>query len=430
MGLLNLPQHSCNPLDILKMDSVHLHADCKFIAEGLITLTGSSGENYFEMRARGWLSDLMLSLIERYGKVSFPSLYHLINMIEANIIKWSAHLEFMLDSKFENVRRTAGEILAKQQDSPKEFGSIIGEIYGSLSFLDDPVLLASLENPDFSLNDLCNPERTCKVFINSPAEYLGIWSPIIRTFFTVTMLYKSRAPNSPRITLIIDEAGQMGRFEALLKAFTFGRGAGIRAWAIFQDIGQIVRNFGGPALQGFIGSAQLRQFFGVRDLQTAQMVSDMLGTETLEYSDTLRQETAKRAKWQAAQKILLGNDPLGAMYDYKHFDQAAQTKTKQARKLMTPDEVLAMPENEQIVFISGKNLNPARFNKFPYYTRKEMAGLYLPNSYHPPLDTVQIKTSFGSRKLRVITEKTPKKLSQYPQYQLGIWQYIEGYKPI
>ena len=73
--------------------------------------------------------------------------------------------------------------------------------------------------------------------------------------------------------MIIDEVGQLGNFDALLRSFTFGRGAGVRAWALFQDAGQITRNSGPTGLQGFMGSAALRQFFGVRDYQTAQMVS-------------------------------------------------------------------------------------------------------------------------------------------------------------
>jgi type IV secretion system protein VirD4 len=428
-GLCGLPQHSCNPLDILTRDSPHLFGDCLFITEGLIPLSGGGNGKYFELRARDWLQFIMIGRVERRGYISFPDLYRIINMIEADPQGWANVLEAMLASQYRDVRRVAAEMLAKQQDSPKEFGSIIGELYAYLNFLADPALLAALDGSDFSLETLCSKTRTSKIFLNVPAEYLSIWAPILRVFFTVAMLYKSRAPQARRVNFVIDEAGQLGSFEALLRSFTFGRGAGVRSWAVFQDAGQIVRNFGGPALQGFLGSAQTRQFFGVRDYQTAQLISNMLGMETLEYDDVLAQDMAKRDKRNAAMRMIASDDPFGAAFDYAHYKRAEQTRTKQSRLLMTPEEVLSMPEDRQILFISGKNLKPIYAHKYPYYTRREMAGLYLPNPYHPPADKVRVMSRFGEKWAQVITCDVPQRYALYPQYQSGRMSYVEGYKP-
>ena len=430
VGVCGLPRHRCNPLDILKADAPTFHADCKFIAEGLIPLpTGGGNAKYFVMRAREWLEAVKKSRVEQTGGTSLPDIFRTINIIEADPPKWADQLQVMLDSPSEGVRRTAAEMLTKQQDAPKEFGAIMGEIYAHLSFLDDPVLLDSLEQPDFSIEALCDPARVAKVFINIPVEYLSLWSPIVRLFFTVSMLYKSRVPERERVMLLVDEAGQLGAFEALLRAFTYGRGAGLRAWAIFQDAGQIVRHFGAPGLQGFLGSAQLRQFFGVRDYETAQLVSNMLGGETLEYDDPLQQGTARRHKWGTAQNIMNGGDPFAAAYDFVHFGHTAGHRTKQRRSLMTPEEVLAMPEDRQILFISGKDLPPAYAAKYPYFTRREMAGLYLPNPYHPPVDRVRVVTRWGTRRRKVVTITVPRKFAGFPQHASGTWSYVKGFKP-
>lgn len=427
LGLLGLPSHACNPLDILDGGSANFHADCKFIAESLIPLTGSSNGRYFELRAREYLESLIKSLVERFGRASLPDLVAVLNVIEANPAAWADHLEAMLGSGHEGVRRTAGEMLGKQQDSPKEFGAILGEIYAHLNFLDDPVLLAALEDGDLSLSALVDAHQPAKVFLNIPAEYLSLWSPLIRLFFTVTMLYKSRAPQAKRVMLLVDEAGQLGKFEALLRAFTYGRGAGLRAWAVFQDAGQITRHYGAPALQGFLGSAQLRQFFGVRDYETAKLVSDMLGTETLSYDDPLQQEGARRKKLEAIQRFMAGGDPFGAGFDVAHYGASAKHRTKQARQLMTPDEILHLPEDRQLIFIAGKNLKPVLANKYPYFTRAEMAGRYLPNPYHPPSDCVRVATRFGSKWARVVSAPVPSSLRAFPQYQDGFVRFIEGY---
>ena len=68
-------------------------------------------------------------------------------------------------------------------------------------------------------------------------------------------------------------------------------------------------------------------------------------------------------------------------------------------------------------------------NKYPYWTRIEMAGAYGPNPYHPPADRVQVKTRFGMKWAKVITERVPGQYAHLPQYASGYWQYIEGYRP-
>lgn len=428
-GLHGLAQPACNPLDILDPASPTFHADCKFIARALIAVTSQAEGKYFEQRGSGWLEAFLKVDAEMRGSTSLPSLMRIVNLVESGSPLWPDFLEAMLKSRFDDVRRTAGEILVKQQDSPREFGSIVGEIYANLGFLDDPMLQASLERSDFSLSTLCDRTRASKVFVIVPAEYLKIFAPLLRLFFTTTLLYKSRAPSAPRVTMVVDEAGQLGSFDALVQAYTYGRGAGVRPWAIFQDAGQIIRNFGAPGLQSLIGSAQMRQFFGVRDFQTAQLVSNMLGTETLEYDDTKMQEAARRQKVQAVQRLMSGEDPFAAMLDVAHFNKTAQLRTKQARKLMTEEEILSMPEDRQILFISGKNLSPILAHKYPYFSQASMAGLYLPNPYHPPHDRVRIETRWGTKSARVIREAVPRKFASFAQYQRGNWAYVEGYKP-
>lgn len=429
VGMHDLPQHAMQPLDILKLNSPHFHADCKFILESLIPTSGSASGKYFELRAQEWGGAFVKMLVERDGEVSFPSLYRTINAIESNTGEWPDILEFMLSSTMESVRRCAGEMLAKQQDSTREFGAIVGELYAYLNFLDDPMLQRSLENPRASLSATCNPAQAATWFINVPIEYVSIWAPVLRCMFTVQMLYKSRAPSSPPVNMIIDEAGQLGSFDALLRSYTFGRGAGLRTWALFQDAGQITRNFGTTGLQGFMGSAALRQFFGVRDYETAQLVCSMLGQETLEYDDTLRQSQARKAKQQAAMGILSGGDPFSAAQSMRHFAFEETHRTKQARSLMTPDEILAMPEDRQICFISGKSLGPILGHKYPYYERPEFAGRFLPNPFHPPLDRVAIPRRWGRAQAKIVHESVPQKFAHFPQYDAGTWSYVHGYRP-
>ncbi len=422
-----LPQHSVNPLDILGMHAPTFHADVGFITEGLIPLSGSSSGQYFELRGREWVGAILKARVEQTGSVSFPALYRTINAIEGDPNAWADQLEFMLSSRFADVRRMAAEILTKQQDSPREFGSVLGTIYANLSFLSDPALLRSLEGGGHSLNTLTDPRFVAKWFLNVPAEYLKLWSPALRVMFTTAMLYKSRSPQARQILMVIDEAGQLGRAEFLMRGFTYGRGAGVRTLALFQDSGQVIAHYGHAGLQTLIGSAQTRIWFGVRDAQTAELVSQMLGTQTLEYDDHLARDAAQFQKRDMARRVLLGDDPYSLAHEYAQAKRAADNRTKQARALLPLDEVLNLPEDAAIVFVSGLNLKPFLAGKHPYYSQAFMAGKYLPNPYHPPLDQLEVRGRFGMKTLRVTRGLVPQNMHHFPQYSAGRTLHLQDY---
>lgn len=425
--LLGAAHHSCDPLDILKAGSPTLVADCKMIAEMLVPLSGSSNGEYFEKKSRLLIEALKLADIEQNGRTGLRSLYRLVNAIEGDPDFWIPFGERMFASSYEHVRRVAAELAMKLRDAPKEAGAILGETTKTLSFADDPAFLADIENPAFSMSVLC--ERPCTVFITIPSEYLGIWSPYLRLLIGVAMLYKQRRPDAPRVVYMIDEAGQLGRADFLLRAMTFGRGAGIICQAVFQDLGQIAKLYGREGVQTFIASSQVRQFFGVRDYETAELVSRMLGTQTLDYDSELEQTAARRSQGQLVRELMNGADPFETGLSYAQQARAAVHRTKMARPLLDPSEIIRLPEYRQILFVSGVNCPPIAAYRKPYFASRELAGRFMPNPYHPPVDRVRVPGIFGARWRRVVTERVPQRFADFPQYQSGFWSYIEGYRP-
>ena len=427
-GIPFLPQHNLNPLEILTQESPTLHADATLIAAALIVSIGDDN-GYFVPRARQWLTELLKYITIRFGTPDFALVYDVIGCIESDNSTWADHLEFMFSCSVQSIRRTAGEMLTRQQDAPKEFSGVMGTIYGALAPLDDPRLREALSRADLSIRDLVTGRTPGTLYLNPPAEFVPQLSPILRVIYEVAMIFKGRAPEAPRLNFIVDEAGQMGPFNTIKRTATYGRGIGVRGRFYFQDPGQVKQNFGTDGLQSFMNSCQLRKFMPPRDLATAELISRMLGYETLSYNDTLAQNEARRRSKGAAFDFMFGSDPFRAAMEHKHFKQASANRTKQARLLMTPDELLALPDDRCILFISGKNLRPILAHKYPYYTRPEMAGMYLNNPYHPPEDRVRIQARRGESWSRIITERVPPALAHYPQYQDGYVRYVEGYRP-
>ena len=426
-GLHGMPQHKTNPLDILTLANPMFHSDCTSVVQAIIPMShnDSGTAQYFAQRAREWVEGLLKALVERHGFVTFPMLWRTIQSIQSNPQQWIEMLGFMDRSAIEQVRNTATDIWGMQQKTTgNEFTGILGTMKANLNFLNDPTLCAALENPDFSLKDLTSAQLT-SLFVMVPRDFISQWGSVLRTIFLVASKYKARAPQARRITMLIDEAGRMGNFEALLEAYAIGRGEGTRVIALFQDIGQIERNFGRSAISGFLGSAQWRAFFGVREHETARLISLMLGEETLEFDDRLQQEEARRKQWQAFWDYIAGGDPMRTVNDFNHFSAESRHRKTMSRALMKPDEILRMPENQMISFISGLDLPPILANKYPYYTTRSLNGLWLPNPYHPPLDRVTLPGVFWSKTRRVITMRVPEELAHYPQYSNGLLCRIE-----
>lgn len=421
-----LPHHPCDPLDILEALSRTLVLDAKMIAEMLIPPTGSK-DKYFEDKGRLLLDAVMVADAEMNGRASLRRVYKILSAISSDPLYWLAFVERVGASCYEHVRRVIAELLFKLREAPKEGGAILSEATKALSFADDPSFLSGLEKPAFSLSVLC--ERPCNVYLNVPADYLGVWASYLRLLIGVAMAYKSRKPQAPRVVFMIDEAGQLGKAPFLLRAMTFGRGAGVQTQVVFQDIGQIITHYGREGVQTIFGSSQVQQIFGVRDLETAELVSRMLGNETLEYDAALEQAAARRNQAHIIRELMDGADPLAAGLNYAQQARASVNRTKMMRPVMTPSEVLAMPANRQVLRVSGIDCPPVASFMMPFYMHRELAGQFRPNPHHPPLDRVRLHGFFGMKWAKVITEPVPKCFVDYPQYQNGYWSYIQGYRP-
>ena len=170
-------------------------------------------------------------------------------------------------------------------------------------------------------------------------------------------------------------------------------------------------------------SAALSIHFAVRDLTSAEHLSRMLGVQTLEYDDTLQQSRAELAKSQAARAFISGGDPFAAALQYRHHKEAASYRAKQNRWLRTADEVIQTAPDKGYAFVDGLE-HPVEIDRRPYFHEAWMAGRFMPNPYHPPMDRVRVKTRWGHSTLQVRDIPVPANLAHYPQYADGYWSRI------
>jgi type IV secretion system protein VirD4 len=171
-------------------------------------------------------------------------------------------------------------------------------------------------------------------------------------------------------------------------------------------------------------SAALKMFFAVRDLGSATKLSQSIGAQSLTYDDGHRQAAAKHERRQAFLAMLNGEDPLLALTRSAHHHQISKAKSLQKRDLIDPAEVMSLPPGKLLIR-SDRLPETILADRIAYFRNPSMAGLYLPNPFHPPLDRVQIATFWGQRWRNVITEPVPPQYAHLPQYCDGYWRRVD-----
>lgn len=377
----NLPQHKVNPFDILRGDDPDLVSHCmRFSA---MINPQESGNPFFIKRPRQWCTDLLHGYALAFKKPTLKGFAALVSSIEGDFGKFSAVMNRFKDLGVREITSTCIQIEDKKKSAPEEYSGVMSTLSTNMQFMADPRLKELFSGADFSLECLTKAQPSAVVDIAFPAENLGIWSKALRLIIGTAILYQQRSPGGVKPLFQIDEAAQLGHFEELEQSFTYGRSF-YRTLAGFQDIGQISRNYGQQGPQTFLGSSQTRIFIGIRDIETARLVSSMLGDQTISVRNPIYEARARHSRHAAFQALMQGQmDPVQAGLEMAHWDQQTCHRDKEQRPLLTADEVLNLPEDLAIVFIAGKNMPPILAKRVPYYQNPALPrGAFLSNPYH------------------------------------------------
>src|SRR3546814_7484920 len=140
----------------------------------------------------------------------------------------------------------------------------------------------------------------------------------------------ARAPASPArsVLFLLDEFAALGRLEPVERAMGLMAGYGIQLWPILQDVHQLRALYERRA-GTFLSNAGVLQIFGVNDHDSAKLVSDLLGQETVVF------ESMSRAIDAEETGISFGSQHVG-------------------RPLLPPDEVRTLREALKLLFLAGQ----------------------------------------------------------------------------
>jgi type IV secretion system protein VirD4 len=245
------------------------------------------------------------------------------------------------------VARAANRQLAK---SDREAAGVLSSAQRHTHFLDSPRMTAVLSRSDFDFWDL--KSRVATIFLVLPPDRLCTYARWLRLMIARSLTDMARTPAKPLapVLYLLDEFSALGRLEPIERAMGLMAGYGLQLWPILQDIHQLRAAYGQRA-GTFLSNAGVLQVFGVNDHDSARLISDLLGQETVVF------QTMSRALDAQATGVTLGQQQI-------------------ARPLLNPDEVRNLPQAAELLFLAGKR--PIIARKLRYFDDREFKGMFDP----------------------------------------------------
>jgi type IV secretion system protein VirD4 len=348
-GVTGLPSSAFNPLGRLDPEHPDAMEDANALAEALVQdAPGETGEAHWNEEAKALLSGLILQIAaaELAERRNLSTLRECLTLAPE---AFSDLLKRMQQSQDAHglVARAANRHLGK---ADREAAGVLSTAQRHTHFLDSPRMGAVLSRSDFAFADL--KHRTTTIFLVLPPDRLETYARWLRLMLTAGLTAMAREPSQSRepVLFLLDEFASLGRLPAIERAMGLMAGYGLQLWPILQDIHQLRATYG-PRAGTFLSNAGVLQIFGVNDHETARLVSDLLGNETIQF------QTMSRALDATETGITYATHQTG-------------------RPLLTPDEVRGLNSEMELLFLAGSR--PVLAQKLRYYADREFAGLVFP----------------------------------------------------
>jgi len=359
------PSAAYNPLDRLTSDSLDLGEDAASLTEALVMdPPGQVTEAHWNEEAKAILGGLIMFCVchEDRDRRSLATVREYLTLPPDRL---KALLELMQDSDAAGglIARAANRFLGK---ADREAASVLSNAQRHTHFLDSPRIAKCLARSDFAFSDLRH--RITSVFLVPPPNRMDAYSRWLRLLVSQALQDIARdaerpqgasesRPERPRASnptlgpalFLLDEFAALGRLEAVERAMGLMAGYGLQLWPILQDMSQL-KDLYGERAGTFIANAGVQQVFGVNDFETAKWLSQMIGQETAGFQTD----------------------------SFKPGDGPSFSNNLTGRDLLTPDEIMQLPPDRQLLRVQGQATAIAQ--KLRYYADPEFAGLFTPDA--------------------------------------------------
>ncbi|WP_290482020.1 type IV secretory system conjugative DNA transfer family protein [Hyphomonas sp. UBA3201] len=352
-GLHGIPTSRINPLDLLDRDDINCVSNATFLADLIMVPNPGSHDRFWDESARAMLIGLMLYIVDQEPQNNnLAYLRRLATLPDREFDKIAG--EMALSDAFDGALSEAGGTILGMDT--KTCSNVRATVQAHTAFLADPVIKQATDRSDFSFSEL--KQKPTTVYVIIPAEHLGTQSRWLRLMVGMALTSIERGTRfNVRTLLMLDEFAALGRMQKIETGIATLRGYGVDFALAVQDLNQI-RNIYGPAADTLLANCADKWFCRISDLNTAQLVSAMLGTATI-------QERSESTSHNPGQP-----EP-----------STSESWSSRARPLMMPDELLG--KGPETAFLIRSGAPPIMVAPYPYYVNEGCMEWADPNPFGP-----------------------------------------------
>jgi type IV secretion system protein VirD4 len=254
------------------------------------------------------------------------------------------------------IASAAREVLNK---SDNERSGVLSTAMSFLGLYRDPIVAQVTSRCDWRIEDLLKAEHPVSLYLVVPPSDISRTKPLIRLILnqigrrlTETLELKDGVTQRRRLLLMLDEFPALGRLDFFESALAFMAGYGLRSVLIAQSLNQIEKAYGPN--NSILDNCHVRVAFATNDERTAKRISDALGTAT-ELRAQRNYAGHRLSPW------------LGHLM---------VSRQESPRPLLTPGEIMQLPNDDEIVMVSGHP--PVRAKKLRYYEDRNFSTRVVP----------------------------------------------------
>ena len=384
---------SFNPLSILKPGSDDFIEDLAYLADALI-ITQSTKDPYWDDTARELWAGLMAFVVEHpaYSDRASLGLARQLLMQSNDALQRTIRTAIGLGPESVAAKKLAQFELPKDKESTSIAG-VISAARTQTAFLDSPILTRSMDSSDFSFEELC--AGNASVYLVLPVDKLETYARWLRLMVSAGIRAVARgagkgpsglaeggsispyAAANPKgaaglpVLFMLDEFGTIGKLDAVARAYGLMAGLGMIMWVFAQDINQLVRDYP-HHWETFIGNSQAVTCFGVMDNSTAEYISKMLGTATIQQTNVSTSVSKSKAPLGPGQGLFTPRTSTSTS-----TSTSVQTMS---RPLLNPDEIRGLGGEFSIII--GRH-PPILCKRIVYHQDWTLLHRALPDPHFP-----------------------------------------------
>lgn len=296
MGITGLPSASLNPLDILDP------AADTFVDDAMALVAAMSQQNlgstttdgrYWEERGSTFVLGVLLHVMSDLppSRRHLETVRELVNQAVGEIATYTASAErpgvdlsgtvlAALESSRNAEARQIGRML--KIGALTTLGGILSFSQSLIDIVRGSAIGRAVRETSFDLGAVTRGDPL-SIYLVLPPHMLDSHGRLLRLWVhTLITLIASRNGRPARSTLfILDEAAQLGTFDALRRAVTLMRGYGLQTWSFWQDASQL-HNLYPRDWQTMVNNCRSVQCFGANTMLAARAMADLVGYHTPE----------------------------------------------------------------------------------------------------------------------------------------------------